>query len=127
MLAQVAPLAVLGFASVFVIGGLYRYGPHRALARKRWLTPGAIVATVGWVAISLALSVYVSRFADFNNTYGSLGAIVGLMFWLYASTFVVLIGAELNAEMELETERDTTTGRVRPMGERGAYVADNVA
>ena len=127
VLAQVAPLAVLGFASVFVIGGLYRYGPHRALARKRWLTPGAIVATVGWVAISLALSVYVSRFADFNNTYGSLGAIVGLMFWLYASTFVLLIGAELNAEMELETERDTTTGRVRPMGERGAYVADNVA
>lgn len=127
LLAQVAPLGVLGLASVFVIGGLYRYGPHRAPARKRWLTPGAVLATVGWVAVSLALSLYVSRFANYNHTYGSLGAIVGLMFWLYASAFMVLLGAELNAEMELETAHDTTTGRARPMGERGAYVADHLA
>lgn len=127
VLAQVAPLAVLGLASVFVIGGLYRYGPHRAPARKRWLTPGAVLATGGWVAASLALSVYVSRFADFNHTYGSLGAIVGLMFWLYASAFAVLLGAEFNAAMELQTARDTTTGPARPIGERGAHVADHVA
>ena len=127
LLAQVAPLAVLGFASVFVIGGLYRYGPHRAPARKRWLTAGAFVATGGWVAASLALSFYVSRFASFNQTYGSLGAVVGLMFWLYVSEFVVLLGAELNSEMELQTARDTTTGPPLPMGERGAYVADHVA
>jgi membrane protein len=127
ILAQVLPLAVLGFASVFAIGGLYRYGPDRARARKRWLSPGALIATAGWVAVSLALSIYVARFADFNKTYGSIGAIVGLMFWLYATAFVVLLGAELNAEMELETEKDTTTGRARPMGERGAYVADHVA
>jgi membrane protein len=127
ILAQVLPLSVLGFASVFAIGGLYRYGPHRARARKRWLSPGALIATAGWVAVSLALSIYVARFADFNKTYGSIGAIVGLMFWLYATAFVVLLGAELNAEMELETEKDTTTGRARPMGERGAYVADHVA
>jgi membrane protein len=127
VLAQIAPLAVLGFASVFIIGGLYRYGPHRAAARKRWLTAGAVLATVGWVAASLALSVYVSRFADFNHTYGSLGAIVGLMFWVYASAFVILLGAEFNAAMELQTERDTTTGPSRPMGQRGAYVADHVA
>ncbi len=68
-----------------------------------------------------------ARFADFNHTYGSLGAIIGMMFWLYITAFVVLLGAELNAEMELQTERDTTTGRPRPMGERGAYVADHVA
>jgi membrane protein len=127
LLAQVTPLVILGVAAVFVIGALYRYGPSRATARKRWVTWGAVLATVGWVVVSLALSLYVSRFADFNRTYGSLGAIVGLLFWLYASAFVVLLGAELNAEMELQTEADTTTGEPRPMGERGAYVADHVA
>jgi membrane protein len=127
VLAQVTPLLILGLAVVFVIGGLYRYGPHRARARKRWVSPGAIIATAGWVLVSLALSVYVSRFADFNQTYGSLGAIVGLLFWVYASAFVALIGAEINAQMELQTEQDTTTGPAQPMGQRGAYVADHVA
>jgi len=127
LLAQVTPLLILGFAVVFAIGALYRYGPHRALARHRWVTAGAVLATLGWLAVSLALSVYVSRFANFNHTYGSLGAIVGLLFWLYASAFVVLLGAEVNAELELETARDTTTGPPKPMGERGAYVADHIA
>jgi len=127
LLAQVTPLLILGVAIVFIIGALYRYGPHRALARKRWISVGAVCATVGWVVVSLALSLYVSRFGDFNKTYGSLGAIVGLLFWLYASAFVVLLGAEINAQLELQTERDTTTGPPKPMGERGAYVADHVA
>ena len=127
LLAQATPLLVLGGAIVFIIGALYRYGPHRSLARKRWISVGAVLATIGWVLVSLALSAYVSRFPDFNKTYGSLGAIVGLLFWLYASAFVVLLGAEINAEVELQTERDTTTGRPKPMGERGAYVADHVA
>lgn len=127
LLAQVTPLLILGGAMVVVIGGLYRYGPHRALARKRWVTVGAVAATVGWVVASLLLSVYVARFGHFNETYGSLGAIVGLMFWLYASAFVVLLGAEINAQMELQTARDTTTGPEAPIGQRGAYVADHVA
>jgi membrane protein len=126
LLAQVTPVMILGVAVVFAIGALYRYGPHRALARRRWVTVGAVLATLGWLVVSLALSVYVSRFANFNQTYGSLGAIVGLLFWLYASAFVVLLGAEVNAEMELETMRDTTTGPPAPMGQRGAYVADHV-
>lgn len=126
MLAQVLPLVVLGFGLVFVIGGLYRYGPHRAPARKRWLTLGAIAAAIGWVIVSLGLSIYFNNFADFNRVYGSLGAIIGLMFWMWASAFVVLLGASLNAAMELQTERDTTTGPERPMGQRGAYVADNI-
>ena len=91
------------------------------------MTVGALLATVGWLAVSLGLSLYIARFANFNETYGSLGAIVGLLFWLYASAFVVLLGAEVNAELELETEQDTTTGPPQPMGERGAYVADHVA
>jgi membrane protein len=127
LLAQVTPLLILGVAVVFAIGVLYRYGPHRARARRRWVTVGAVLATFGWLVASLALSVYVSRFANFNQTYGSLGAIVGLLFWLYASAFVVLLGAEINAELELETAHDTTTGPPKPMGERGAYVADHVA
>ena len=118
---------VLAVAVVFVIGTLYRYGPHRATARKRWVSWGAVLATVAWLVASLLLSLYVANFANFNKTYGSLGAIVGLLFWFYVSAFVVLLGAELNAEMELQTERDTTTGPPEPMGQRGAYVADHIA
>lgn len=127
LLARAVPIVILGVAIVFVIGALYRYAPRRAPARKRWISIGAVVAALGWLAVSLALSAYFARFPDFNRTYGSLGAIVGLLFWLYASAFVVLLGAELNAQLELQTARDTTTGRPRPMGERGAYVADHVA
>lgn len=126
-LAALGPLLILGFAVVFVIGGIYRYGPHRALARKRWVSLGAVVATVAWVLASFLLSFYISNFANFNKTYGSLGAIAALMFWFYVSAFVVLLGAELNAEMELQTAQDTTTGPPRPIGERGAYVADHIA
>jgi membrane protein len=126
-LAALGPLLIIGVAVVFVIGAIYRYGPHRAYARKRWVTWGALFATIAWVIASLLLSFYVSHFANFNRTYGSLGAIAALMFWFYVSAFVVLLGAELNAEMELQTARDTTTGAPRPIGERGAFVADHVA
>lgn len=127
VLAQIAPPVILGFAVILVIGALYRYAPSRSPARKRWITPGAVIATVLWVTVSLGLSVYFGRFTDFNQTYGSLGAVIALMFWLYASAFVVLLGAEVNSQMELQTARDTTTGRPKPMGKRGAFVADHVA
>ncbi len=127
LLARVAPLAILSIAVIFVIGGLYRYAPHRATARMRWVTPGALLAAFFWAVVSVGLSIYMSRFGDFNQAYGSLGAVVGLMFWLYASAFVVLLGAEVNASMELRTEHDTTTGPPQPIGERGAFVADHIA
>lgn len=127
LIARLGPLLILGIAVIFAIGALYRYGPNRQLARKRWVSWGAIVATIGWVAASMLLSFYISNFANFNQTYGSLGAIVALLFWFYISAFVVLLGAELNAEMELQTGQDTTTGQPKPRGERGAFVADNVA
>jgi membrane protein len=127
LLARLGPPLVLGFGITFVIGAVYRYGPHRRTARVRWVSIGAIFATFGWLIVSLGLSAYVSNFADFNETYGSLGAIVAVLFWFYASAFVVLIGAEINANLELQTRRDTTSGRQRPMGQRGAYVADHVA
>lgn len=106
LLAQVAPLVILAVAILFVIGGLYRYGPHRPGARRPLLSPGAFLATIGWLVVSLGLSVYVSRFSALNETYGALGAAAGLLLWLYASAFVVLLGAELNAEIEREAERE---------------------
>lgn len=126
-LARTIPFVILGGAAALAIGALYRFGPDRAPARATWLSWGAIAATAAWVLVSMALSVYFGGFTDLNRTYGTLGAVAGLLLWLYFSAFVVLLGAELNAQMELQTEQDTTTGRPKPRGERGAYVADNVA
>lgn len=106
---------------------LFRYGPSRATARFRWITPGAIVATVLWIVGSVAFSFYVQNFASYNKTFGSLGAVVVLLMWFYLTAFIVCLGAELNAELEHQTARDSTTGRERPLGDRGAFVADHAA
>ena len=106
---------------------LYRFGPSRASARWRWITPGSLAAATLWLAGSLAFSLYVTRFAAYNQTYGALGGVVVLLMWLYISAFVILLGAELNSELELQTEQDTTTGAPEPMGRRQAYVADHTA
>lgn len=106
---------------------LFRYGPSRATARFRWITPGAVVATILWVVGSVAFSFYVQNFASYNKTFGSLGAVVVLLMWFYLTAFIVCLGAELNAELEHQTARDSTTGRERPLGNRGAYVADHAA
>lgn len=105
---------------------LYRYGPHRRRAKWRWVTPGAAGATVLWLVVSLSLSAYVARFGDYNEIYGSVGAVIILLLWFFATAHVVVLGAELNAAMEHQTSRDTTQGPEKPMGERGAYVADTV-
>jgi membrane protein len=108
------------------LGILYRYGPQRREARLPWITWGAVLATALWLLGSLAFSWYVSTFADYNATYGSLGAIVGLMLWFYVGGYAVLLGAEFNAEMEHQTARDTTIGGDQPMGSRGAIKADTL-
>lgn len=116
------------FLALFILVALailFRYGPSRAPAQFRWVTPGAIAATVLWIAGSIAFSFYVQNFASYNKTFGSLGAVVVLLMWFYLSAFIVCIGAELNAELEHQTARDSTTGRERPLGDRGAYVADH--
>lgn len=105
---------------------LYRYGPSRREAKWRWLSVGAIVATLLWVTGSALFSWYLSNFADYNATYGSLGAGIGLMMWLWLTSIAVLIGAELNAEIEHQTAKDTTVGRTKPLGTRGAVMADTV-
>lgn len=106
---------------------LYRYGPSRATARVSWINPGAIAAAVLWIIGSIGFSLYVSSFADYNETFGSLGAVVILLMWFYISAYIVCAGAELNAELERQTLADTTTGPDKPIGERGAYVADHKA
>ncbi len=98
---------------VFNLAVLYRYGPCREHARWRWVTPGGIVAALGWLAMSLVFSLYVANFGHYDRTYGSLGAVVGFMTWIWLSLVVVLFGAELNAELERQTSADTTSGASR--------------
>jgi membrane protein len=105
---------------------LYRYGPSRDQPQWSWVSVGAVVATVLWVAGSALFAVYAGNFGNYNETYGSLGAVIVLMMWLYISAFVVLLGAEVNAEMEHQTGHDTTKGEPQPMGRREAKVADKL-
>ncbi len=128
--ATVARLASLGAMVVFVLLALsllYRFGPSRRAPSWHWVTPGSLVATVLWLIVSALFSYYVQHLASYDSTYGPLGAVVGVMMWFYVSALAVLVGAELNAELELQTARDSTSGREKPIGARGAYVADHVA
>ncbi len=114
---------------ILILAGLavlYRFGPSRDRAQWRWITWGSAIAAVAWIAASGLFSWYVSSFGNYNATYGSLGAAVGFMTWIWISSTIVLIGGEFNAEMELQTERDTTVGHPKPLGARGAKVADQV-
>ena len=105
---------------------LYRYGPSRRIAKWRWLSVGSVFAAVVWLAVSVLFSWYLGNFANYNATYGALGAVVGLMMWMWLSTIVVLVGAELNSEIEHQTAIDSTVGSAKPLGARGAVVADTV-
>jgi membrane protein len=116
-------LAVCAIAALAV---LYRYGPSREKTQWKWVSWGAVVATVIWLAGSFLFSFYVSNFGNYNATYGSIGVIVILITWLLLGAYTVLLGAEINAEMEHQTAQDTTTEESQPMGRRGAYVADTV-
>jgi membrane protein len=113
-------VVVLGLALI------YRFGPSRRPAKWRWVTWGSTFAAVLWVGVSMLYSWYVASFDSYNRIYGSLGAGVGLMTWIWLSVVVVLAGAELDAEMERQTAVDTTSGRPKPLGARGAVVADTV-
>lgn len=117
---------VLLFMVAAAISLVYRFGPSREDARWRWVGWGSGLATVVWIVASWGFSFYLQNFADYNATYGSLGAIIGFMMWTWISVVILLVGAELNAEMEHQTARDTTTGAPRPLGERGAVMADTI-
>lgn len=117
---------VLLFLGMTLITTIYRYGPSRRMAKWRWVSWGAGAATILWLITSALFSLYVSNFGNYNEVYGSLGAVVILMMWLYLTAFLVLMGAEIDCELELQTQRDTTEGEEKPMGSRGAFAADHV-
>jgi membrane protein len=105
---------------------IYRYGPSRDAPRWRWVTWGSAIAAALWLVTSVLFSWYVSNFGKYNETYGSLGAAIGFMTWIWISTIIVLVGAEINAEMEHQTAKDTTVGQPQPLGTRRAKMADTV-
>jgi membrane protein len=106
---------------------LYRFGPSRQGAKWQWLTAGSLFSAVGWGLLTVGFGIYVANFGNYNATYGALGAVVVLLTWLYLSSYILIMGAELNSELEHQTRRDTTTGAEKPLGARGSYVADHVA
>lgn len=116
-------VAAIALASLSL---LYRWAPDRTAPRLRWASPGAVLAAVTAVATSVGFSVYTANFGRYNETYGALGAVVVLLLWLYLTSYAVVLGAELNAELERQTRVDTTTGPVRPAGRRGAHAADTL-
>jgi membrane protein len=126
-LLRIGSYAVLVLALLVGIAALYRFGPSRQGAKWRWITPGALLALVVILVISSLFSWYAANFAQFDKTYGSLGGLVGLLFWMWLSVTVVIVGAELNAEAEKQTEKDSTVGADDPLGARRAAAADTVA
>jgi membrane protein len=125
-LAGAARWLVLWIVATVGLSVLYRYAPSRRPARWHWLTWGSAIAATLWILVSLGFALYVRDFATYGKTYGTLGAVIALLMWFYLSSYVIVIGAEINAEMERQTRRDTTEGGERPLGQRGAYAADTV-
>jgi membrane protein len=126
LLVKIARWPILFVLTALALAALYRYGSSRTEARWRWITWGSAFATVVWIAASVLFSWYVASFGSYNKTYGSLGAIIGFMTWIWISIIVVLVGAKLDAEMEHQTVRETTAGQPKPLGRRGARMADTV-
>jgi membrane protein len=125
--ASILRWVLLAALLVAALAVLYRYAPDRDEPKWTWASWGSGVATVLWILASIGFSIYATFFGNYNKTYGALAGVIILMFWLFLSAFVVLLGAELNTEMELQTARDTTAGPEQPMGERQAHAADHVA
>lgn len=123
---RVVSYGVLMLVVLAVLAALYRWGPSRQAARWRWISPGVIVTVPLFGAVSALFSWYVANFTDQNATYGSLGATIGLMTWLWITMTLVIVGAEVNSEIEHQTARDSTTGPEEPLGRRGAHMADSV-
>jgi membrane protein len=127
VLGQVVRWVLLLVLVVVGLAVVYRVAPDRDAPRFRWVTPGSMVATVLWIVGSIVFSVYVNNFGSYNKTYGALAGVVVFLLWMYLTSYIVLLGAEINSESELQTERDTTKGPPQPMGVRGAAKADDVA
>jgi membrane protein len=124
---KIGGYAALTLAAAAVAATLYRFAPSREHAQWQWITPGSLFAAISWLLLTLVFSFYVTSVTDYGATYGSLGTIIVLLTWIYLSAYALIVGAELNSEIEHQTAKDSTTGKPRPMGKRGAWAADNVA
>ena len=123
---QILGWLVLLALVVVALALIYRVAPDRDAPKMRWVSAGAIVATVIWLAASIGFSIYASTFGNYAKTYGVFAGIVVLLFWLWLSMYAILLGAEINAEAEGQTIADTTKGPEEPLGERGAVKADSI-
>jgi membrane protein len=123
-LVSLARWPIMVLIMMLGLSALYRFGPSRDNAQWAWVSPGAVFASVTWLIASLAFSWYVANFEDYNETYGTVGAVIGLLTWMWLSATIVLVGAELNSEAERQTDKDTTEGPDMPIGMRGADAAD---
>ncbi|URD61772.1 YihY/virulence factor BrkB family protein [Sphingomonas sp. KRR8] len=126
-LFQLLTYVLLGAVAAAAAATLFRYGPSRDKAKWTWLTPGSLLFAFGWIFLTLGFGFYVKSFGNYGATYGSLSAIVVMLTWLYLSSYLLLFAAELNSEIEHQTERDTTSGPEKALGQRGAWSADHVA
>jgi membrane protein len=124
---KLAGYLLLALLAAVVASVLYRFGPSREEAKWTWITPGSSFAGVAILLLTLAFGFYVSNFTNYGASYGSLADVAVLLTWMYLSAYAFVFGAELNSEIEHQTAKDSTTGSPRPMGERGAWAADNVA
>ncbi len=126
ILLTILRFVILVVAIAVALAILYRVAPSRDAPKMRWVSTGAVVATVLWLLASIGFSLYVSHFGSYAKTYGALASVVVLLMWLWISMYAVLLGAEINAEAEQQTEADTTKGQAQPMGARGAVKADSL-
>ena len=127
VITQVVRWVLLVVVIVVALAVVYRLAPDRDAPRFAWVSTGSVVAALLWILGSVVFSLYVNNFGSYNKTYGTIAGVVVLMLWLYLTSYIVLLGAEINAESERQTRHDTTTGEPAPMGERGAAAADEVA
>lgn len=116
---------LLAVAMIFGLAALYHYGPARSRPRWRWVTPGAVAGTLIWLVASAGFAWYASAVDRFQSAYGAMAGLVVFILWLFLSAFAVLLGAELNSELEHQTAADSTVDGPSPIGQRGAYVADH--
>lgn len=127
ILGKIAGYLFLALVAAGIASTLYRFGPSREQAKWKWITPGSVFTALTWLLLTWGFGIYVAHFTNYHATYGSLGAVVALLTWMYLSAYAFIFGAELNSEIEHQTAKDSTTGSPQPMGDRGAWAADNVA
>jgi membrane protein len=118
---------ILVLIAAAIAATLYRFGPSREDAKWVWITPGSLFAAIAWLLLTAAFGFYLAHLTNYRASYGSLAAVVAMLTWMYFSAYAFVFGAELNSEIEHQTAKDSTTGAPQPLGNRGAWAADNVA